>query len=91
MRMTPSPVAPSAEADSSDRCLTETGGDGEVEGDGIPEVSGDPDNVPGSMEDDGSHLPNGPVVELPQPHSKILDIPINQVTSWIISDLIKTT
>jgi len=70
MRRSPSPGDPSIE--SSDRCLTETGID--IEGDGIPEVSGDPDNI---ISDDLSHIQNGPVVELSQPHSKHIVIAIS--------------
>lgn len=64
MRRSPSPSA--VEVDPSERCLNESS-----EGDGIPEVSGDPDNVPGNIPDDNPHLQNGPLVEIPQQHCKL--------------------
>lgn len=65
MRRSPSPSA--VEVDPSERCLNESS-----EGDGILEVSGDPDNVPGNIPDDNLHLQNGPIVEIPQSHCKPL-------------------
>ncbi|CAL8096853.1 unnamed protein product [Orchesella dallaii] len=75
MRRSPSPGDPSVE--SIDRCLTETGID--VEGDGIPEVSGDPDNVLGHIPDDNPHIQNGPVVEIPQSHMTPIDDGLSNV------------
>lgn len=67
MKKSPSPSA--IEIDPSERCLNDCSRSGE--GDGIPEVSGDPESLLGHIPDESPHLRNGPVVEIPQSHCKM--------------------
>lgn len=75
----PSPDGPNVIDIDSDRCLTEVGGN--AESDGIPEVSGDPDNASGHISDETTHIQqNGPAVDVshvsqPQSKTRRLNVP----------------
>lgn len=66
MRRSPSP---SAEVDTSERCLNDS--TGHVDADGIPEVSGNIEHLP-SVPEQNPHMQNGPLGEVPPTHCKFL-------------------